>query len=238
MKLSYLITCSTETDTLERLLSLVGNYVRNNPDDELVVVIDKDAKDNEKTKHILAGLAVQMGPEYMDKRVKIFEHPLDKDYGAHKNFGNSKCTGDWIFQIDGDELPHDTLLENIKAVIESNPTVELYWVGRVNDFIGVTEDDAKRWGWRLTPCPEYDNRPIVSWPDPQGRIYKNVPERIKWVHRLHECISGHTQYSILPYEVQWSLYHDKDIVTQNKTNERYMSTFTETENSGGTVHKK
>jgi len=237
MKLSYLITCSTETDTLERLLSLVGTCVRNNPEDELVVVIDKDAKNNDKTTRILANLAVEMGPEYMDKRVKIFEHPLNKDYGAHKNFGNSQCTGDWIFQIDGDELPHENLLENIKEIIEFNPSVELFWVPRVNDFIGVTEADALRWGWRLTPCPEYDNRPIVSWPDPQGRIYKNVPERIKWIQRLHERIDGHSAYVMLPQEVSWSLYHDKDIVTQNKTNERYMSTFTENENAGGTKHK-
>jgi len=236
MKLSYLITCSNETDTLSTLLGVICSVVKAG-DDEMVILLDESAINNEKTKKILHDIDFVMFSEKSKSRFKIVTHSLDNDYGAHKNFGNSQCTGDWIFQIDGDEMPHTPLLENIKTVIESNPAIELIWVPRVNDFIGVTEEDAKRWGWRLTPCPEYENRPIVSWPDPQGRIYKNVPTRIKWINRLHERIDGHTEYAVLPYEVSWSLYHDKDIVRQNKTNERYMTTFTENENAGGTRHK-
>jgi glycosyltransferase involved in cell wall biosynthesis len=238
MKISYLITCSTETDTLERLLSLVGTYVRNDIEDEMVVVIDNDATDNDKTKNILSNLVVQMGPEYMEKRVKIFGNSLNNDYGTHKNYCNSKCTGDWIFQLDGDELPSETLLLNLKDIIAANPTAELFTVPRINDYRGVTPAHAMQWGWRLTPCPEYENRPIVNWPDYQGRIYKNIPSRIRWERKLHEKIEGVNEFVVLPAIVDLALYHDKTIETQMKTNIRYNQKFSVEENQGHTGFAK
>ena len=34
---------------------------------------------------------------------------------------NSKCSGDYIFQIDADEIPEEFLVKNLKLVLESNP---------------------------------------------------------------------------------------------------------------------
>lgn len=230
MKISYLVTVHNETDTLERLLARLDSFLRGTCDE--VVIID-DFSDNPKTQEIIQAFLKQ----HPETHVKVSQHALDKNYGAHKNHGNSLCKNEWIFQIDGDEIPNETLLCNIKDIIETNPDIELYFVPRVNDFRGVTEADAKKWGWRLTPCPEYEGRPIVNWPDYQGRIYKNAPARIKWDCRLHEKIEGHSKYSALPAEVDLTLYHDKTIETQLKTNTRYNEWFTSDENRGHNVFK-
>lgn len=219
--LSYLITVHNEDRTLKNLLERVVFLLENGDE---VVILD-DFSDNEATKAILSEYSKMNG-------VRLFQHALDKNYGGHKNYGNEQCKGEWIVQLDGDELPSETLIANVKAIIESNPDVEIYLVPRINDFKGVQPEHAKQWGWRLTPCPLYENRPIVNWPDYQGRIYKNEPSRIHWDRRLHEKIEGYKKFACIPQEYELALYHDKSIETQLNTNKRYNEWFTEEENRG------
>jgi hypothetical protein len=99
---------------------------------------------------------------------------------------------------------------------------------RINDFIGVNHQNATQWGWRLTP---YENRFIVNWPDPQGRLFKNIPN-LRWERRLHEKIEGAKTFTYLPYEYDYSLYHYKTIEKQIETNLKYNKQFTSQENQG------
>ena len=224
MKLSYLITCKNESDTLIRLLERIVNI---RFDDDEIVIID-DFSDNEVTKKILSDVSKL-------KNIFVYQHRLDNDYGTHKNFGNEKCSGDWVFQFDGDELPSETLILNIRDIISTNVNMELIYVPRINDFRGVTAEHAKQWGWKLTPSPSYDNRLVVNWPDYQGRIYKRDTSRIKWDRKLHEKIVGHDQYAFLPMDEDLSLYHDKTIETQIQTNLRYNQQFSVEDNKGHKV---
>ena len=223
MKLSYLITCHNELESLDLLFKRLLEH----SDDEDEIIVMDDFSDNPETKKILEKAYLA--------NVKVVQHSLDNNYGAHKNYGNSLCTGEWIFQIDGDERPDWTLMTNIKEIIESNTDIELFYVPRINDFIGVTETDAKQWGWKLTPSPICNNRPIVNWPDYQSRIYKNVPDRIRWDRRLHEKIEGHTKWVKIPAEEDLALYHHKTMAKQLETNIRYNKMFTEAENRGHNV---
>ena len=231
MKVSYLITCCNETYTLQRLLETIGTLIKNS-DDEVVVLIDKDCKNNEKTISLLQEFAAKMSCEIVEKKTcKIIEHSLNNDYGSHKNFGVEKCSGDWIMAIDGDELlPNALLDENLHALIESNPNIEAYAIPRINDFRGVTQEHANQWGWKLTNSPTL-NRPIVNFPDYQWRLFKNIPT-IRFKKRLHEKIEGYLLYSILPEEENYAIYHDKTIETQIATNRRYNKEFTKNENLG------
>lgn len=225
MKLSYLVTCHDETTTLDNLLSRLDCFVGDTTDN-VVILTDNPTKETSDILYNWTAIP----------RINAYEHSLDNDYSAHKNFGVSKCTGDYIFQIDGDENPTELLLENVKLIIESNPTIELFWIPRINDFRGVTQEHANQWGWRLTPSVTY-NRPIINWPDPQGRLFKNIPDRIKWVGRLHERIEGNKAHVYLPFDEDLSLYHDKTIDRQIKTNLKYNQMFTEKENRGFTLPK-
>lgn len=221
LKISYLITCKNETDTLVKLLERLINQ---RFDGDEIIILD-DFSDNETTKKIL-----KEANEV--KNLKVFQHKLDNNYGAHKNYGTEQCSGDWIFQIDADELPSETLLFNIRDIISTNLNVELIYVPRINDYKGVTQAHAKQWGWRLTPSPSYENRPLVNWPDYQSRIYKKAPEKIRWDRKLHEKIEGHMEYAFLPAEEDLALYHDKTIEKQLETNLRYNKNFSIEDNMG------
>jgi len=226
MKISYLICTHNETDTLIRLLKRIIN-LKNNKDE--IIILD-DFSDNEITKNILNTFTDNT------KNIFLHKHELNKNYSTHKNYGNKECSGDYIFQIDGDECPPENIMgENLNAIIEINPDIELIYVPRINDYRGVTEEHSKHWGWRLTPSPSYENRPVVNWPDFQSRIYKNVPDRIKWDRKLHEKIVGHNKYSFLPAEEEYALYHDKTIEKQLETNYRYNKMFSVEDNMGHKV---
>lgn len=229
MNISYLITCGNETDTLRNLLQRVLMYREIN--DEIIVVRDaKYSNSSDETSRILyENLSTKAD-------VFIYRRELGTDYSAQKNWGANQCKGTFIFQIDGDECPTVNLLLNIKDIIRSNPNVEAFWIPRINDYRGVTEQHAKHWGWRLTISPTY-KRPLVNWPDFQCRCFLNVPDRIQWVGRLHERIQGNKNYVYLPPEEDLALYHDKTIEKQMETNVRYNAVFTEEENKGFVLPK-
>ncbi len=229
MRISYLVSCHNEVNTLHILLSTLIDLVKDGIHDE-VIILD-DFSDNNDTVSIIKD-SCSLG----NGKVKHFQHSLNANYGEHKNWGTKQCTGNWIFQIDGDELPPENILgENLDAIISMNPNVELIYVPRINDYRGVTEAHARQWGWRLTPSPGCENRPIVNWPDYQGRIYKNDPERIRWDRKLHEKIVGHDKYSCLPDEEDYAIYHDKTIEKQIETNLRYNKIFSAEDNMGHKV---
>lgn len=236
MKVSHLVTCCNETNTLSRLLYHILNTM--NSEDEVIILQDNcsDGVDEygKTTSDIIKGFINCPG---FPIGVHWFKHSLDNDYGAHKNFGIEKCTGDFIFQIDGDEMPPDALLsDNLHDLLESNPTVEAYAVPRMNDFKGVTEAHAKQWGWVLTynARPSLNDKtlnPLVNWPDYQWRLFKNDP-KIRFKNRLHERIDGFSSYVVLPAEQDYALYHDKTIEKQIETNLRYNKDFLYAENLG------
>ena len=226
-----MVTCCNETDTLQRLLQTIYDstqYDDTHTGDEIVILIDSHHSHGDdipkKTSDILCQYT-----GYPD--VTWNTHPLNKDYGAHKNYGIENCKGDWIFQIDADEMPPEALLgENLHALIENNPAIEAYAVPRINAWEGLTAEHAKQWGWPLDMSPTY-KRLRAAWPDWQFRIFKNDP-RIRFQKRLHERIEGYSAFACLPSEEEWALYHDKTIETQVATNLRYNEWFTASENAG------
>lgn len=226
MKISYLITCHNETTTLYNLLSRINGFIGDN-DDEVIIVTDNPTKETSDILYNWTSVA---------SRICCFEHNLDRNYSEHKNWGALKCSGDYIFQIDGDELPTETLLENFKDILKLNPDIEAFWIPRINDFKGVNDTHAKQWGWRLTESSTY-KRLIVNWPDYQCRLFLNKPDRIKWFGRLHERIVGNTNYVYFPAEEDLALYHDKTIEKQIDTNLRYNKEFTLEENKGFNLPK-
>jgi glycosyltransferase involved in cell wall biosynthesis len=214
MFLSYLVTCHNETDSLEKLLSKLVQYKK---DKHEIVLLD-DYSDNQKTLEIIQ--------KYKNK-VTFAQHKLDKNYGAHKNFGIEQCKGEWVFQLDADEVPTNSLLENIDLIIESNCSSEVLWLPRLNYFLGVTEQDVNMWGWKL-----HDG--MINFPDYQSRIYKNSPH-IRYQRRLHEKVEGFKSYVFIPPQKDYAIIHEKTIEKQRQTNINYNKLFTEEENKGYSV---
>jgi len=200
MKISYSILTHNETDSL---LKLIEFLVKHKDDEDEIVILD-DFSDNTKTKEIL---------DTMCSIYEItFEHRnLNKNYAGQKNHLTHMCKGSYIVNIDADEIPHKKLMNSIKPILESNPTVELYWVPRVNTVDGITQEHINKWGWRV------DEKGWINYPDYQGRIWRNR-SNILWKNPVHEVLEGYKEHTYLPAEEQFSFYHPKTIDRQEKQN--------------------
>lgn len=202
--ISYAVTTHNEYRELADLIPFILNNMQLS--DELVIVDDHS---DYKTWEVFDKYI--HNPNY---NINFVEHGFYGHFSNHKNFMNDQCKGDWIFNIDADEKPHENLMTNIKDLIDANPTVELFWVPRINTVEGLTNEQAMQWGWRL----EDDGK--VNWPDPQQRIYKNA-KHIKWEKRVHERLVGAKTDTMLPLKEEWSFYHHKKIDKQIAQNEKY-----------------
>ena len=203
MKISYSILTHNETDSLSELIQFL---VKHKDKEDEIVILD-DFSDNEKTKEILDVMCSMYEITYEQRH-------LLKDYSGQKNHLKNMCSGDYIFNLDADELPNEFLIKNIKMILEANPSVDLYWVPRVNTVKGLTESHIKAWGWRV------NENGWVNWPDHQGRIWRNRPN-IMWKNKVHEVLTGYKEHSYLPDEEEYCFYHPKDIDRQEKQNEFY-----------------
>jgi glycosyltransferase involved in cell wall biosynthesis len=145
---------------------------------------------------------------------KFYSFPLNKDFASFKNKLFEESTGDYIFNIDADEVPNEFLVKNLHSLLEGNPEIDLYVVPRVNIVKDLTQDHIQKWRWNV------NEKGWVNWPDFQTRIYKNSSE-LKWENKVHERLVGHKGFAYLPMEEEWALYHPKEIDRQEKQNQFY-----------------
>ena len=202
--ISFAITTHNEGQYIQELLDQLVPHCEQTGDE--IVVVDDHSTDA-YTSQLLYGY------EEQDK-IKLFSHALNNDFAAHKNHLNSMCQGDYIFQVDADEKFHPNLLTYLHDIVYNNTNVDLFLIPRVNTVEGLTQDDIKRWGWRV------DERNRVQWPDYQTRLYRNSPD-IKWEGKVHEQIIGYQTHAPLPAEEEWALYHIKNILRQREQNAYY-----------------
>ena len=205
MKISYSILTHNETESLSELIQFL---VKHKDKEDEIVILD-DYSDDEKTKEIL-DIMVSL------HEIKFEQRHLHKDYAGQKNHLTRMCKGSYIVNIDADEIPHPHLMKNLKDMLEANPTIDLFWVPRVNTVAGLTQEHIDKWKWRVN-----DNG-WVNFPDYQGRIWRNR-QNIRWKNPVHEVLEGHQEHTFLPQEEEFCFYHPKTIDRQEKQNEFYGS---------------
>ena len=213
--LSFCVTVHNEARELVTLTNKLHDWLKNHPEDELVIIDDYST--DQSTVRLLGELELTY---------RVIKHKLNGNFAEHKNFANMQCNGNFILQLDADEYPTPTLLENVKDLINLNPLVELFWIPRVNIVRGLTSMDAQKWGWQVYSLNEYPDLPLVNAGDHQGRLYKNDPERIKWVKPVHERIVGANSTTVIPFNPDFAIIHDKTIDKQRSQNELYSKMLT------------
>lgn len=204
MRISYAITVCNEIKELTSLINFL--LVRVDSEDQIVIQYDTESV----TKEVVDYLNI-IGD--IQKQIKVISFPLNKDFASFKNNLKSHCEGDYIFQIDADEEPSETLLERLKQILTVNE-VDIIFVPRVNTVKGLTDSHIQQWGWNV------NDMGWVNWPDYQTRIYKNT-EEVQWYGKVHERISGYTTFTNFPADEKYSLYHHKEIERQEKQNKFY-----------------
>lgn len=204
MKISYAITVCNELKEITELTNFLQSRIEK--EDEIIIQYDT----NGVTKEVLDFVTI-FGE--INQQTKIVSFPLNKDFATFKNNLKKNCSGDYIFQIDADEIPTEYLMQNLKTILESN-NVDIVFVPRVNTVNGLTEAHIQGWGWRV------NEKGWVNFPDYQTRIYKNTDD-VEWFGKVHERISGYNTFANFPAEERFSLYHHKQIERQEKQNNFY-----------------
>lgn len=190
--ISYAITVCNEAEQLDLLLDYLQPYLEEG--DEIVVQADK-ANVTAEVRQVVS--------KHKAAIAKYEEWPLNLDFAQAKNHLSSLCKGAYIFQLDADELPQQWLAENIHAIIDHLPLIELFKFPRVNFLL---DDETFKKALQRKGDIDADR---VSWPDYQGRLYKNRPGRIRWHRTLHERIHGHLLFWHLPKDERYALLHIK-----------------------------
>ena len=215
MKISYGITVHNEADELNKLLEILIH--KTDVEDEIVICVDGNDK---KVQEVITSWVQQYASDDVDKMkdIIVYNRKLDGNFAEHKNSVIEKSTGDYIFHIDADEYPNETLLEQLKQIIEMNDNVDLIWIPRVNTIEGMTQEHIQKWRWRVT------ENGWVNYPDYQARVFRR-DKSIRWTRPLHELITGCKTYAHLPPHEELSLYHPKTIQKQEEQNMFYIDNF-------------
>lgn len=211
MKLSYAIPVCNEIDEIKRLLTFLIENKRD--EDEIVIVYDSvngTKEVREYLKSITPGLTYNPIEDYP---VRWYSYDFDGDFSKMKNELTEMCTGDYVFQIDADEMIDKYVIDVLPQVLEHNQ-VDVIMVPRINTVEGLTPQHVSKWGWRV------DENGYVNFPDYQWRIYRNT-ESIRWKNRVHETLDGYKTLSHLPRTPEWCLKHHKTIDRQERQNEFY-----------------
>lgn len=132
-KISVVISAFNEEKNLARLLTSVKWA------DEIIVI---DNESSDKTEEIARSFGA-----------KVFSRPNNLMLNVNKNFGFTKATGDWIFNLDGDEEVSDELEKEIHGAID-NDKENGYWIPRQNIIFG-------KW-----------IKHSLWWPDYQLRLFR------------------------------------------------------------------
>jgi len=203
MKISYAITVCNEFVEIQRLVNfLVKNKQQK---DEIVILYDESNGDIEIENYLRSH---SVNGEFSWHKDKFNGHFAD-----WKNKLASFCSGDYIFQIDADEMISPYMVDNLSMVLQYN-SVDVIKVPRINTVEGLTQEHINKWGWGV------NEQGWVNFPDYQWRVYKNNG-KIKWVNKVHEVLEGYKTMSYLPTEEEWCLQHPKTIKRQEKQNEYY-----------------
>jgi glycosyltransferase involved in cell wall biosynthesis len=200
MKISYAILTHNEGSYIQELIPFL---LRNKHVEDEIVIVD-DYSDDQLTKDVL---------EKYKSDIVLHYREFDGD-ASQKNYLDSLCTGDYIVQLDADEIVTEWFMQYIKEILEDNSEIDLFIMPRINTVNGITDEWIKKWGWTV------NEKGWVNFPDWQLRVYRNC-EWIKWDGLLHGRVTGAKTYTFLPEDENCSIIHLKELSRQVEQNNLY-----------------
>lgn len=203
IKISYGITVCNEAKELEYLLSTLLPLIDQRDD---IIVLQDVTNENADVNKVI---------EKYKNKVITFKTHLNNDFATFKNNLLNIAKGDYLFQIDADEIPKATLIKHLKPILKKNRRNDCFLVPRINIVNGYTDDHVKQWNWQI------NSSGYINYPDYQPRIIK-LNGKIKWKNKVHEVFTGFKNEFLLPSkDFDLCLLHVKDIVRQERQNAYY-----------------
>ena len=203
MRLSYAICVCTEAKELFSLLKFLSKIKE--PEDDINILVD--------TKHVTP--QVYQVLEQFKNDIVQFSRDFNGHFAAHRNYQLSKCTGDYIFMIDADEIPQEALIKNIKQIIKET-NGDLFYIPRINICPGYTSDWLQNHNFAINEVG------WINWPDYIGRVFKNDPT-IKYGNKIHERIQGAKNQIQLNANPNLAMWHIKSVEKQMSQDVLYSS---------------
>ncbi len=149
--LSIVVSAYNEESSIGRCLESVKNFA-----DEVVVVDNNSLDKTEK-----------VAKKYTEKVIKRSNKLM---LNINKNEGFKKATGDWILNLDADEVIPDLLAGEIRKRIQSNPKENGFWIKRKNFSFGKWIQHG------------------LWWPDKQIRLFRRGKGMFPCEH-IHEYVA-------------------------------------------------
>ena len=195
MKLCYAICVCNESKELYSLLAFLKKM--KDPDDEINVLVDS-AHVTPQTEGVL---------KHFEGHIVQNRRDFDGNFATHRNYHLKKCNGDYIFQIDADEIPQEGLLRSIKKLLSEHKS-DVVWVPRINIHPGGTEE------WFKMRKYNVNDMGWINWPDMQCRIFKKSAD-IRYDRELHEMIIGAKTQGQVPASPKMAIWHIKSVEKQD-----------------------
>jgi glycosyltransferase involved in cell wall biosynthesis len=193
-RLSALVVARNEEARLDRCLAALAFA------DELVVVLDRTTDGS-------AAIAARH-----EARLVEGAWPLERD---RRNTGLASCTGDWIVEIDADEIVPKELAREIRETI--GRSTHDWHLLPVDNLVGTR---VIRWGWAgsfgTTAVPRLTRRGVKRWGE--GRVHPPVTLNGREGPRLVAALQHHL---------------DRDISDMIKRLDRYSSAKADDLRAGG-----
>lgn len=115
-KLSVVITTLNNENRIRKTLESIKWA------DEIIIV---DGGSSDRT--------IEICREYTDE---IFSQPSHPNWDINKNFGFARAKGEWILNLDSDEIISPKLEKEIKGVLRENLEYDCFYIPRRNYFFG------------------------------------------------------------------------------------------------------
>ncbi len=200
IKITYGIPVHDELESLTRLLNFLQLYL--GEDDEILVQMDSDNVTDDVREYLTLFKS-------MDERHRVIEFPLNDDFGTFKTNLLRESKGDFLFQLDADEMLTVELISNIHRIIQET-NVDLIFVPRKNLILNVTPE------FEEVNKSLKNDKGYYQWPDYQSRIIRTTAGNgnVCWMNRVHEQLTNYDTFSALPSDELYAIEHVKNIDRQ------------------------
>jgi GT2 family glycosyltransferase len=138
MKISYAITVCNEFNEIQRLVNFLLKHKR--VEDEIVILYDINNGHE--------GIEQFLRAKSINGEFSWLPGEFNGHFAEWKNKLTSLCTGDYIYQIDADEIINEYVLRLLPQVLEQND-VDVLLVPRINTVQGLTQQHIDKWRWQV-----------------------------------------------------------------------------------------
>ena len=194
MKITYSIQVCNESRELYSLLNLLTRVI--DDEDYIDVIVDSN-NTTEKVELVL---------KHFEDRITVHKRAFDT-FDKNSQFHTDVAKGEYVFHIDADELPQQSLIKLLKQVI-SETGAEIVAIPRINIHPDITEEEATERKWNINEVG------FINWPDYQLRLHKKC-DHIYWTDTLHAKLTGSDKVTGIKAIPSLAMWHIKSMDKQN-----------------------